>query len=229
MTAPRLRILLVEDQTDLAASVLEFLEAAGHVVDYVAGGRQGLSLALATPYDVVILDLMLPDLGGLEVCRRLRSAAARHVPVLMLTARDALQDKLTGFEAGADDYLTKPFELGELHARCLALGRRHRLHRETRITIGSLSIDTQARQATRAGLPLVLSNKGFDILLHLAEAYPAAVTRSELVAKLWGDDWPESDALRSHIYALRQALDRPFDTPMLRTVHGVGFQLEADQ
>jgi DNA-binding response OmpR family regulator len=229
MPTPRLRLLLIEDQSDLAANILDFFESLGHSVDYASDGASGISLALSESFDVVILDITLPRIDGWEVCRRIRSEAAVHLPLLMLTARDALDDKLRGFELGADDYLTKPFALDELHARCLALGRRRELQREQVIVIGTLAVDIRRRQAVRDGVVLGLTKKGFEILRVLAEAYPGAVTRSELVAQLWGDEGPDSDALRSHIYALRQVLDHGPAHPMLKTVHGVGFQLLADQ
>lgn len=221
-----LRILLVEDQAELAASIIDFLESQGHRLDYAADGRQGLDLALGGSYDVVLLDLRLPRLDGLEVCRQLRATAERHLPILMLTARDTLDAKIAGFDAGADDYLTKPFALEELLLRCNALGRRHQLHASERLTVGDLTIDRRRRTATRAGRALELHHTPFDILVALAEAHPAVITRSELADRIWGDDPPASDALATHIYSLRQVLDRPFDTPMLKTLHGVGFRLD---
>ena len=223
----RLRVLLIEDEADLAANVIESLESLGHAVDYASDGVRGLALALSGSFDVVVLDLMLPQLDGLEVCRRIRERTS--VPVLMLTARDALADKLSGFEAGADDYLTKPFALDELHARCQVLARRRDVHRDSVLVIGTLIVDVRKRTAVRDGVALTLTKKGFEILRMLAEAYPGAVTRSELIARIWGEDEPDSDALRSHIYALRQELDKSFRQAMLKTVHGVGFQLEADR
>jgi DNA-binding response OmpR family regulator len=224
--AASLRILLVEDQAELAASIIDFLESQGHRLDYAADGRRGLDLALAGSYDVVLLDLRLPRLDGLDVCRALRATAERHLPILMLTARDTLDDKIAGFDAGADDYLTKPFALEELLLRCNALGRRHQLHDSQLLTIGELTIDRRRRTATRAGQLLGLHHTPFDILLALAEAHPAVMTRSELADRIWGDEPPASDALATHIYSLRQVLDRPFETPMLRTLHGVGFRLD---
>jgi len=221
-----LRILLVEDQAELAASIIDFLEGEGHRLDYAADGRRGLNLALAGAYDVVLLDLRLPRLDGLEVCRQLRGTAERHLPVLMLTARDTLGDKIAGFDAGADDYLTKPFALEELLLRCNALGRRNRIHDAHLLTIGELTIDRRQRTAARAGRTLDLHNTPFDILVALAEAHPAVMTRSELTDRIWGDEPPPSDALATHIYVLRQTLDRPFAAPMLKTLHGVGLRLE---
>lgn len=228
MTRQRLRVLLIEDQADLAANVIEYLEQLGHSVDYADDGEAGLALALASRFDVIVLDVMLPRMNGLEVCRRIRAESTRQMPVLMLTARDALPDKIAGFESGADDYLTKPFAMAELLARCHALARRQELHRTSTIQIGTLSVNVSTRAVERGGTPLRLAPKQFEILRALAEAFPEPVSRSEILERLWGPDWPDSDALRSHIYALRQELDRPPFPPMLRTLHGVGFRLEAD-
>ncbi len=224
-----LRVLVIEDHRPLREMIVSTLAAHGLQVDAAADGRAGLAMALAEPPDVVVLDLTLPGLDGLRVCERLRDKADRHVPVLMLTARDTLSDKLRGFDAGADDYLVKPFAGEELVARCLALARRHRAGGAHVLQIGSLCIDRRTEQITRAGRPLDLRQTSRRILLMLAEAWPRAVTRSELIRRLWGDAPPESDPLRTHLYLLRQALDRPFEHPMLRTLHDVGVRLEADQ
>lgn len=228
MNPPGLRLLIIEDSLALRSQLGPLLEAQGHRVDFAADGRTGLALALAEPPDVLVLDLGLPGLDGLRVCERLRREADRHVPILMLTARDAVEDKVRGFEAGADDYLVKPFAIAELQARCLALARRHRIGEPLKLVLGSLVIDRRSRQVTRAGQRLELPNIPFQLLLALAEAWPRTLTRSELIQRVWGDEAPPSDPLRSHLYFLRQALDRPFDVPMLRTVHGVGFKLEPD-
>jgi DNA-binding response OmpR family regulator len=227
-TSDRLRILIVEDNAALCASMGALIESHGHVADFAADGRTGLALALERPPDVLVLDLGLPGIDGLAVCARLRAQADRHVPVLMLTARDALDDKLKGFEAGADDYLVKPFAGEELVARCLALARRHRVGEAHRLAVGSLAIDRRSGQAWRHGQLLDLQQTPLRILVALAEAWPRTLTRSELVERLWGDAPPHSDPLRTHLYQLRQALDRPFEVAMLKTVHGVGFRLEAD-
>lgn len=223
-----LRILVVEDNPALREAIAGLLATHGHRVDLAADGRSGLQQALAEPPDVLVLDLNLPAMDGLQVCRELRARADRHVPVLMLTARDALDDKLRGFEHGADDYLTKPFAGDELVARCLALSQRHRVGESHVLQFGSLRIDRRSGEVHRAGRLLELQQTSYRILLALAEAWPRTLTRSELCQRLWGDEVPESDPLRSHLYLLRQALDRPFETPMLKTVHGVGFKLESD-
>ena len=228
MNADRLRILVIEDNLPLRSSMAALLESHGHLVDFAADGRSGLRLALAEPPDVLVLDLGLPGLDGLDVCNQLRARADRHLPILILTARDALDDKLRGFEAGADDYLVKPFAGEELLARCLVLARRNRIGEAHLLRIGSLCIDRRSGEVRRDGRVLDLQQTPFSILLALAEAWPRTLTRSELVQRLWGDDPPQSDPLRSHLYLLRQVLDKPFPRAMLRTVHGVGFKLEAD-
>jgi DNA-binding response OmpR family regulator len=225
MPTTPLNLLLVEDNEALAQNVIDYFERQGSVVDFAADGKHGLAMAIAEKYDVVILDVALPKMDGLAVCRALRAQSTRHVAVLMLTARDTLSDKLAGFAGGADDYLTKPFALAELEARCLALSARHRVGADVIIRLGELEIDRRSMTVQRSSQDLRLTRIGFQILLMLAEAFPGPVSRSEISQKLWGDDPPDSDALRSHMHMLRLAVDRPFDHPMVRTVHGVGFQL----
>jgi DNA-binding response OmpR family regulator len=223
-----LQVLVVEDHAPLREQVAAVLRAAGHRVDEAADGRLALATALQAPPDVLVLDLGLPGLGGLELCRQLRQRATQPVPVLMLTARDTLPDKLQGFEAGADDYLVKPFAAEELLARVLALGRRAGAARDYRLHVGPLSLDRRSHEAWRDGRLLVLPPTAYAILRLLAEAWPRALTRSELIRRLWDDDPPDSDPLRTHLYQLRQQLDRPSAWPMLETVHGVGLRLRAE-
>ncbi len=229
MPLPALRILVIEDNRLLRDNLQALLSAHGFQPSFAADGRSGLQMALAEPPDVLVLDLGLPGLDGLQVCQRLRAESDRHVPILMLTARDALDDRLLGFRSGADDYLVKPFAGEELVARCLALSQRHRAGQEHVLCIGSLRIDRRSREVQRHGKYIELHQTSFDILLALAEAWPRTLTRSDLVQRLWGDTPPDSDPLRTHLYLLRQMLDKPFATPMLKTVHGVGFRLESDE
>lgn len=225
MKAP-LRLLIVEDNSSLRTALATYLEPRGCLVDFAADGRGGLALALANPPDVLVLDLGLPGIDGLEVCRRLREQADRHIPVLMLTARDALADKLAGFDVGADDYLVKPFAAEELLARCHALAVRPRLGQSHWLRIGDLELDRRDARAFRAGRALDLNPTPFAILLALAEASPRALTRAELCERLWGDAVPPSDPLRSHLHLLRRELDPEGSPAMLRTVHGVGWRLQ---
>lgn len=223
-----LQILLIEDNLALSENIAEYLEARGHRLDFAFDGPAGLRQALGGSFDVIILDLALPRLDGLELCAELRARSQTHVPVIMVTARDTVDDKLQGFERGADDYLTKPFALAELAVRCEALARRHLLGTNHVIQIGSLTVDRRQGEAQRDERPLRLTPQSWQILLTLAEAYPAPVPRHELTRRLWGDDPPDSDSLRSHIHLLRQVLDKPFAVPMLETMHGIGFRLRAE-
>ena len=222
-----LAILLIEDTQAIATQVCDYLENQGVLVDYAATGRHGMQLAQAHHYDVILLDIMLPDIDGIKVCQFIKGLCGPVIPVLMLTARDSIQDKSTGFDAGADDYLTKPFELQELYMRCNALARRHQLHQSQQVCIGDLVLNENQRQVQRAGQQLHMSITDFNILLMLVKAYPNAVSRQQVINKIWGDDFPDSDVLRSHIYTLRQVLDKPFSHMMLKTIHGLGFKLEA--
>lgn len=224
----RLRILIVEDSHALRLSMASLLESHGHQADFAAEGIAGLELALNCPPDVLVLDLGLPGMDGLRVCREVRLRSDRHIPILMLTARDSLDDKIKGFEVGADDYLVKPFAGEELLMRCLALAKRNRIGESHMIEIGSLSINRKTREVHRNGIALEFPFTAFRILLLLAESWPRTVTRSEIIQRLWGDEPPQSDPLRSHLYTLRQNLDRPFSRPMLKTIHDVGFKLESD-
>lgn len=225
MIAVGLRVLVVEDSPPLRASLATLFEGQGHRVDFAADGVEGLRLALESPPDVLLLDIGLPRLGGLQVCQQLRARADRHVPVLMLTARDAVADKLSGFAAGADDYLVKPFSGDELLARCLALSRRHQVGEFHQLRIGPLLLDRRSGTAWREGRELQLSATALQILRVLAEAHPRPLTRSELTERIWGDDVPPSDPLRTHLYTLRRELDPPGAPPMLRNIHGVGYRL----
>ncbi|MDO9092238.1 MAG: response regulator transcription factor [Rubrivivax sp.] len=223
--------LVVEDHAPLREQIVALLSRAGWWVDEAADGALALQTALAQPPDVMVLDIGLPGLDGLSLCERLRREAPRHVPVLMLTAHDTLADKLQGFAAGADDYLVKPFASEELLARVHALARRKTAGQDYLLQVGSLQVDRRAQEATRQGVRLDLPPTAFAILRLLAEAWPRALTRSTLIHRLWDDEPPESDPLRSHLYLLRQQLDRPFAPQlpaMLKTVHGVGFRLESD-
>jgi DNA-binding response OmpR family regulator len=223
-------ILVVEDHRDLAETISMTLEAAGFVIDYAADGLQALQLATSQVFDAIVLDVMLPGIDGFSVCERLRKEYGLDTPILMLTARDQIEDKLEGFEHGADDYLTKPFIMSELQARVTALVNRKRGDiASTTTTVNGLSLDTRTRQVTRNGKSIELSPTGFRILRILLREAPAVVSREALENELWGDDVPDSDALRSHIYILRKAVDRPFEQeqgPLIKTVKGVGLKLD---
>jgi len=223
-----LKVLLIEDNRDIAENICLYLDGAGHTTDYAANADQALGLAAVNRYDILIVDVMLPGTDGLSLCRRLRSQHDIDTPVLMLTARDELSDKLDGFDAGADDYMTKPFELEELRARLLALTRRASGRTRQVLRVGELQLDARSLRVTRDGHQLDLSPTGFRLLREMMLAYPNLVFRDDIERSIWGDDPPDSDALRSHVFALRKVVDRPFAHKMVETVHGIGFRLRVD-
>ena len=219
-------VLLVEDNRSLSEMVGEYLESKGFGVDFARDGVDGLRLASENSYDVVVLDLMLPRMDGVEVCRKLRSEAKKATPVLMLTARDTLADKVTGLDAGADDYLVKPFAIQELEARVRALIRRDRRQVSAEVLrVADLVLDTSSLRASRAGTELTLSPIGLRLLTILMRESPRVVTRRDIEREIWGDGLPDSDTLRSHLYNLRKTIDRPFAKQLLHTVQTAGYRL----
>lgn len=219
-------ILLVEDHRDIAEIVGEYLESKDYVVDYATDGVSGFRLGDSNNYDAIVLDVMLPGIDGLDVCRRLREDSHNDVPVLMLTARDTLAEKLSGFEHGADDYLVKPFELDELEARLKALIRRNtREVSGSNLKVAGLSLDAETFEVVRDGCEITVSPIGLKILQLLMRRSPRVVRRRDIEREIWGDLPPDSDALRSHMYTLRKAIDKPFAAPLIHTVHGAGFRL----
>ena len=221
-----MRVLVVEDNIDIAENIADYLEAQGHVTDYAMDGIGGLHLALTQNFDVIVLDIMLPVMDGLTFCQKLRKEGRKQTPVLMLTARDTLDDKLAGFESGTDDYLVKPFALEELTARLQALVKRSVSYAPEILRVGDLELDTGGMKVRRAGQIIELNRVCMNILTMLMKAHPNVVTRKDIEHALWGDMPPGSDSIRSHVYALRQAIDKPFQTSMLETVHGIGYRLK---
>ncbi len=219
-------LLLVEDHQDIAEMVYAYFERRGYVMDYAADGVTGLHLAVTNDYDVIILDLMLPGIDGLELCEKLRKEGRRATPLLMLTARDTLEDKVAGLEVGADDYLVKPFDMEELEARIKALIRRKRgqVSPET-LSVGDLILDTGTLRVRREGKDIRLSPIGLKILTVLMRSAPRVVSRGEVEREVWGDVLPDSDTLRSHLYNLRKQIDRPFSKPLLHTIQGAGYRI----
>jgi len=222
----KLHILLIEDHLDLAETVVDFLESMGAIVDFAADGMTGLHLARQERFDIIVLDVMLPGMDGLTLCRQIREHDKNSTPVIMMTARDELADKLEGFDSGADDYVVKPFDLPELVARIKSLHRRQLGHVASEVlSIADLELDTGTHEARRAGTLLSLTPAGFQILSILLKRTPNVVSREELESDLWGDDPPASDTLRSQIYKLRKTVDKPYSTPLLHTVAGSGYRL----
>lgn len=217
-----MRLLVIEDNPDILANVADYFSALGHSVDCAANGPGGLHLALTERFDLIVLDVMLPGMDGFQLCQRLREAG-QEVPVIMLTARDALDDRLQGLNVGADDYLLKPFALAELAARIDAVLRRSGGKKRT-LQVADVRFDLDSLQASRAGQPLRLNPTCLKLLEVLMRRSPGVVRRDALEEALWGDDIPASDSLRSHLHLLRQIVDKPFPYPLIQTVHGIGYR-----
>jgi len=219
-------ILIVEDNKDIAEMMYAFFESREYTMDYSSSGTTALNLLSENEYDVVVLDLMLPDMDGIDVCKRMRNDFNLNTPVLMLTARDTLSDKVTGLDAGADDYLVKPFELLELEARIRALLRRQRTPvADTLLSMGGLDFNPGTLHVQRDGVELELSPIGIKILKILLEESPNVVSRRSIESKIWGDILPDSDTLRSHFYNLRKVVDKPFEKKLIHTVQGMGYRI----
>jgi len=220
-----MRILVIEDNPDILTNIFKYLQLKGYTVDCAQDGLSGLHLAATNHYDLIVLDIMLPGIDGYQLCTKLRVDAGNDVPVIMLTARDTLDDRVHGFNVGADDYLIKPFALSELYVRIQAVLRRSTKGSMRQLRIGALLYDPETMQFSRDGKNLKINPLGLKILEILMRKSPAVVRRETLEAAVWGDDCPDSDSLRSHIHQLRQVVDKPFSTPLLHTVHGVGYRL----
>lgn len=224
--AGSLHILVIEDNPDLSANVCDFLEAKGHVVDAAGDGITGLHLAVTRNFDAIVLDIVLPGMDGLTLCRKFRGEAKRNTPVLMLTARDALDDRVAGLECGADDYVLKPFALRELEARLKALVRRSKSSvTPSVLRVGNLEFDPALVRVRRGGRTLTLPPIPLKLLETLMRASPQVVRRDELERAVWGDTPPDSDALRAHMHTLRMAVDGPGETELMHTLRGIGYRI----
>lgn len=222
-----MRILVIEDDADLAQFISKGLKEERYAVDLAADGEEGLALAEANPYDLLIVDIMLPKLDGLTVCRRLRSAGSQ-VPVLLMTARNTVEDKVSGFDMGADQFLTKPFAFAELLARVRALLRRGSLQPElTRLKADDLEMDLVSRRVWRAGKEIVLTNKEFALLEYLLRNANRVLTRTSIIDHVWGlTHDPMTNIVDVHIRALRTKIDRHSARSLITTVRGVGYMLQ---
>lgn len=218
-------VLLVEDEADLAELIEEYLETEGIECDFAYNGQMACELVEQNRYDVIVLDVMLPKMDGLSVCRHIRKLGV-GTPVLMLTARDTLDDKLNGFDSGANDYLVKPFDLPELVARLKVLAR-HTMVAPKQLKIADLTINADTRVVTRAEQTLQLTPIGWKLLLKLAQSSPNVVSRSELEAFVWPDEEPNKAVLKTQLHRLRSVVDGPFDTALINTIKGVGVVLRA--
>jgi DNA-binding response OmpR family regulator len=221
-----MRILIIEDDPIIAANLYDFLAARGHVVDAAADSVTGLHLAVSQDFDAIVLDVNLPGMDGMALCRKLRDEAHVDTPVLMLTARDTLEDKLQGFAHGADDYLVKPFALKELEARLMALHKRHAGPVTPRVLIvGALSLDPRTRIVRFGDREVKLPPKCIQLLEVLMREPGRPFGRDELESAVWGEPQETSDTLRSHVYTLRRALQEAGGSDVIQTVHGAGYRL----
>lgn len=230
-----MRILLVEDHQDIAENISDYCDAHGDFVQCASDGNRGLQLARNHSYDVIVLDLMLPGLDGISLCRKLREELQLNTPILMLTAKDLLADKAAGFAAGADDYLVKPFSLLELTLRLKALTRRQlpvtqAIHTEVthQIAVANLKFDLNTLTAERDQRLIKLNPTTRRLLAVLMQNTHRVVTREELEHAVWGEQPPEADVLRAHMHALRAAIDKGFAPRLLHTIHGTGYRLYVD-
>lgn len=222
-----MRILVVEDNLALADALREALAADGHAVDTAHAGPEGLELMGAFPYDLVILDVMLPGMSGLEVCRRARERRVA-APILMLTARDTLADKVAGLDSGADDYLVKPFDLPELKARVRALLRRAAPHKASVLQVGDLELDPASGEVRRGGAPLRLHRKERALLEVLMRHAGRIVTRDQIIEHLYDlDSEPSHEVIRAHVKGLRRAIGDDREPRLIQTVHGIGYRMAA--
>ncbi|GAL22679.1 probable two-component response regulator [Vibrio maritimus] len=219
----KINALLIEDDIDLAEAISDYMEVDNIEFDFAYNGVSGLELASTNHYEVILTDINMPKMNGLTMTQTLRTQGI-STPILMLTARDTLEDKLTGFQAGSDDYLVKPFAMEELKVRLQALARRG-LTSVSKLTIGDLSIDLQTHLVVRGGQELRLPPVCWKMLACLAKHSPNVVSKSQLEQAIWQDDVPAADSLKVHLFKLRQVVDTPFDTKLIHTIHGVGIAL----
>jgi two-component system OmpR family response regulator len=223
-----MRALVVEDELKMAALLRRGLAEEGYAADVASSGEDALDMARATPYDTIVLDVMLPGLDGLEVCRQLRASGV-WTPILMLTARDGVQDRVAGLDAGADDYLIKPFSFAELLARLRALARRGAAERPAVLQAGSLRLDPASRQVWRGEVPVELSAKEFALLELFMRRPGQVLTRLDLLEHAWEYAYENrSNIIDVYIGYLRAKVDRPFGRHSIETVRGVGYRLRGD-
>lgn len=220
-----MRLLVIEDNRDHAANLADFFEPIGYGLDFAYSGAAGLELAVKSDFDLIILDVNLGDMNGFEVCRQLRAQHSINTPILFLTARDGLDDKLEGFSCGASDYLVKPFSMLELQARINAQAKRPAPIDQSVLTVGGLSLDLTTHRCWRDAKAISLNPSEYLLLKLLMQASPGVVSRQHISETLWSDEPPDSDVIRIHIYQLRGKIDKPFDCALIRTVHGVGYRL----
>lgn len=223
-----MKILLVEDDVNIMETVVDYLELKGFIVDCAYNGKAALQLTQDNTYDIIVMDIMMPKLDGIETVQRLRQEQYIATPILFLTARDSIEDKSLAFTAGGDDYLVKPFALEELVLRLQALIRRGGLPHVAELRVDQLCYHIQEENVSYAGEKIKLSKLQKHILKILFKKYPGIVSRADLTHEIWGENAPDSDALRSHIYSLRKALQKQTGKQFVATVPKQGFCLDSE-
>ena len=221
-------ILLIEDHIDIASLIIEALTIKGFVLDHACDGFTASHLIATCRYDLIIMDIGLPGIDGLSLCQNLRQQLQLETPVLLLTARDSIDDKLKGFEHGADDYLVKPFNMLELEARIKSqIRRQHKVLLQKTLVIDGLEVNEKTLEVKRENQSLALTPTGFKLLTLLMKSSPSVLSRSDMERHIWGEDLPDSDSLRSHMYQLRKSIDKPFKKQLIRTHACSGYQIVA--
>lgn len=224
-----MNILIVEDDFDVSQNMRTFLEACGYSVETATNGLNGLDLSTATHFDVILLDIGLPKINGLDLCKRLRKLGFSTTGIIMATARDELEDKLVAFRSGADDYIVKPFALVELKCRIEALMKRRGFNAPGGVLrVADMVYEPQSCTITRAGDSIHVSRIGRILLQCLMENTHRVVSRAELEKLIWGNSPPSPDALKTHLYALREKIDKPYPQKLIKNVRGVGYRITAD-
>ncbi|AUL94998.1 response regulator transcription factor [Vibrio vulnificus] len=222
-----MKILLVDDNHNVAETIADYLELEGIIIDCAYHGEAALRLIETNHYDVIVMDIMMPKLDGISTVKKLREDYLCGTPILFLTAKQGLDDKIAAFTAGGDDYLLKPFAMQELSLRLHALANRGPRQDIGVLKFADITLDVKTEQVERLGQLIKLSRIQTRILTLLMKRAPAIVSRVEVIESVWGDEPPGSDALRSHIYGLRTALDKGFSESRLETIHGQGYRLKA--
>ncbi|MFJ3370113.1 response regulator transcription factor [Pseudomonas sp. NPDC086251] len=220
-----MKILIIEDNRDIHDNLMEFFALKGHAVEGALDGLSGLHLAASKEFDAIVLDVMLPGIDGNQICRSLREHSKSDIAIVMLSARDQLEDRLAGFKVGADDFVTKPFAMSEILARIEAVVSRRVGKMNRTMVVADLQFNLDTMEISRAGIPIKLNPTCMKLLETLMRRSPHVVKRTELEDLIWGRHPTSSDSLRSNIHMLRRALDKAFEEPLLHTVHGIGYKL----
>lgn len=221
-----MKVLIVEDNHHVAETIADYLELVGIDIDCAYHGVAAIEILKNQSFDAIVMDIMMPKLDGISTVQALRNDYACSTPIIFLTAKDTLEDKIHAFEAGGDDYLVKPFAMEELHIRLLALSKRGKRTDVGKITFEDMEMDIKAGTLSRQQQLIKLAPIQLKIIALLMKKAPDIVSKNELTEHIWGDELPSSDALRSHLYTIRNAIDKGFDTPRLETIHGKGYRLK---